>query len=144
MCLRDVYVTTRKLFILLILYMNIIFIEQWPFRGNSEIWLCSDVFACRQKLCKPDSIFKQTRNNLFYRENMTSFSITATLRTLNTSWIFTMQMREHSTVSNMLSLSWVCKTEIKLRFNYMYSFRWFSPELHISLMCSSQVHRMFV
>ena len=64
--------------------MNIIFIAQWLFRGNSEIWLCSDVFTCRQKLCKKDSIFKQTHVNIFYRENMTSSLnyVTATLRTL--------------------------------------------------------------
>ena len=41
-------------------------------------------FACHQKLCKPESIFKQTCVNLFYHENMTSFLnyVTATLRAL--------------------------------------------------------------
>ena len=75
---------TQFFFIVLFLYMNIIFIARWLFCGNSQIWLCSDVFACRQKLCKPDSIFKQTRVNFFYRKNMTSFLnyVTATLRTL--------------------------------------------------------------
>ena len=62
----------------------IIFIAQWLFGGNSEILHCSDVFERRQKLCKPENIFKQTRVNFFYRENMTSFLnyVTATLRTL--------------------------------------------------------------
>ena len=41
--------------------MNIIFIAQWLFGGNSEILHCSDVFAHRMKLCKPENIFKQTR-----------------------------------------------------------------------------------
>ena len=33
----------------------------WVFGGNSEILLWSDAFARRQKLCKQQSIFKQTR-----------------------------------------------------------------------------------
>ena len=43
--------------------MNIIFIAQWLFSGYSEILHCSDVFEHRQKLCKPENIFKQTRVN---------------------------------------------------------------------------------
>ena len=71
------------IFTSVILYMIIIFIAQWLFGGNSEILHASDVFEHRHKLCKPESIFKQTRVNL-YRENMTSFLnyITATLRAL--------------------------------------------------------------
>ena len=73
-----------QIFTSIILYMNIIYIVQWLFGGNSEIVHYSDVFARRQKLFKPESIFKQTRVNIFYRENMTSFLkyVTATLRAL--------------------------------------------------------------
>ena len=73
-----------KLFTIVILHMNIIFIAQWLFGGNSEMLPCSNVFARRQKLYKPENIFKQTRVNFFYRENMTSFLnyVTATLRAL--------------------------------------------------------------
>ena len=48
-----------------ILCMSIIFIAQRRFGGNSEILHCSDVFAQYQTLCKPESIFKQTRVNFF-------------------------------------------------------------------------------
>ena len=67
-----------------ILYIKIISIAQWLSGGNSEILHGSDVFARRQILCKPESIFKQTRVNFFYRENMTSFLnyVTAMLRAL--------------------------------------------------------------
>ena len=66
------------------LHMNIIFITQWLFGGNSESLHCSNVFASHQKLFKPENIFEQTRVNFFYRENMTSFLnyVTATLRAL--------------------------------------------------------------
>ena len=49
--------------------------------GNSEILHCFDIFACRQKLGKPESNFKQTRVNFFNCENMLSFLnfVTATL-----------------------------------------------------------------
>ena len=61
-----------------------IFTAQWVSVGYSEILHDSNIFARRHKLCKPESIFKQTRVNFFYRENMTSFLnyITATLRAL--------------------------------------------------------------
>ena len=49
-----------QIFTSVILYMNIIFVAQWLLGGNSEIWNCSDVYARRQKLCKPESIFRQT------------------------------------------------------------------------------------
>ena len=45
--------------------MNIIFIAQWLFGGNSEIFHCSDGFARRQKFRKPENIFKQTPVNIF-------------------------------------------------------------------------------
>ena len=72
------------IFTSVILYINIIFIAQWLSGGNSEILYGSNVFARRHKLCKPENIFKQTRVNYFYRENMTSFLnyVTATLRAL--------------------------------------------------------------
>ena len=38
------------------MYMNIVYIAQWLFGGNSEILHCSDVSARRQKLCKPQNI----------------------------------------------------------------------------------------
>ena len=41
--------------------MNIIFIAQWLFGGNSKILHCSDVFARREKLYKPEKNFKQTQ-----------------------------------------------------------------------------------
>ena len=64
--------------------MNTIFITQWLFCGNSEILHRSDVFAHRQKLCKLESIYEQTRVNFLYCENMTSILnfVTATLRAL--------------------------------------------------------------
>ena len=73
-----------QIFISVYLYMNIIFIAQWLFSGNFEILHCSDVFARRQQLCKPKRIFKLTRVNFLYRENMTSFLnyVTTTLRAL--------------------------------------------------------------
>ena len=73
-----------NIFTSVILYINIIFIAQWLSGGNSEILHCSDCFARHHKLCKPESIFKQTRVNFFYRVNMTSFLnyVTATLRAL--------------------------------------------------------------
>ena len=80
---RDVHATHSSFyFTSVILYMHIIFIAQWLFGGNSEILHRCDVFERRQKLCKPDSILKQTRVTVFYRENMTSFLnyATATLR----------------------------------------------------------------
>ena len=79
-CLRN----DKQTFTFVILYLDIVFIPQWLFDGNSEILHYSDVFASRQNLCKPQSIFKQTRVNCFYRENMTSFLnyVTATLRAL--------------------------------------------------------------
>ena len=52
--------TYTTIFTYVILYMNIIFIAQWLFGGNSEILHCCDVFANSQKLFKPESIFKQT------------------------------------------------------------------------------------
>ena len=45
--------------------MNIIFIAQWLFSGNSEILHCSDVFERRQKLHKPENIFKANTCQLF-------------------------------------------------------------------------------
>ena len=48
-----------------ILYINIIFITEWLSAGNSEILRGSDVLARCQKLCKPKSIFMQTRVNFF-------------------------------------------------------------------------------
>ena len=64
--------------------MNIIFMAKWLSGSNSKILYCSDDFARRQKLCKPENIFQQTHVNFSYRENMTSFPdyVTATLRTL--------------------------------------------------------------
>ena len=58
-----------QFFTSVILYMNIIFIAQWLSGGNSEILHCSNICTCPRKLCKPESIFKQTRVNFFYREN---------------------------------------------------------------------------
>ena len=79
-CLRN----DTQNFTSVILCMKIIFIEHWLFGGNSENEQCYDVFARRQKLCKPESIFKQTRVNFFYSINMTSFLnyVTAMLRAL--------------------------------------------------------------
>ena len=45
--------------------MNIICIAQWLFVGDSEILHFSDIFARHQKLCKPESIFKQ-RHVIFF------------------------------------------------------------------------------
>ena len=45
-------------------YMNIIYIAQWLFGGNSEILGYSDFFACRQKLFKSESFYKQTPVNI--------------------------------------------------------------------------------
>ena len=58
--------------------MNGIYIANWLFGGNSEIYTA---LAHRQKLFKPESIFKQTRVNILYRKNMASFLnyVTATL-----------------------------------------------------------------
>ena len=72
------------IFTSVILYINIIFIAQWLSGGNSEMVHSSDVSARLHKLCKPESIFKQTRVNFLYRESMTSFLdyVTATLRAL--------------------------------------------------------------
>ena len=53
-----------QIFTSVILYMNI-FITQWLFGGNSEILHCFNVFAGRRKLCKPESIFKQTHDNFY-------------------------------------------------------------------------------
>ena len=62
--------------------MNIIYIAQWLFGGNSQIlhYLYSDALAHRQKVFKPESIFKQTRVNIFLPQ-MASFLnyVTATL-----------------------------------------------------------------
>ena len=44
-----------------ILYMNIILLTQWLFSAYFDILHCSDVFPRRQKLCKPETIFMQTR-----------------------------------------------------------------------------------
>ena len=52
--------------------MTIIFVAQWLFGANFEILHCSDVFVCRQELCKAESIFIQTRVNFFYRDNAIS------------------------------------------------------------------------
>ena len=46
-----------QIFTSVILYINVIFIAQWLSDGNSEILCCSDIFACRHKLSKPESIF---------------------------------------------------------------------------------------
>ena len=76
---RDANVTSwcshneMQTFTYVILYMNIICIAQWLFVGDSEILHFSDIFARHQKLCKPESIFKQSYVNFFYYENMTSF-----------------------------------------------------------------------
>ena len=59
---HHVYVTTHKTLLLLFRsYMNIVFMAQWLPLSNLEILHCSGVFAInRQKLIKPQSIFKQT------------------------------------------------------------------------------------
>ena len=64
-------------------YEHHIYIEQRLFVANFEILHCSNVFARRHNIFKPESIFKQTRQ-FFYRENTTSFInyVTATLRAL--------------------------------------------------------------
>ena len=68
-CLRN----NMQHFTFVISCMNMVFIAGWLSGGNSEILQYSDVFTCRQKLCKPQSFFKQARVNFFYLENMTSF-----------------------------------------------------------------------
>ena len=82
---RNVHITTLKFLLLLFcISMNIIYISQWMFGDNSKILCYSNVFARRQKRFNPESIFKQTRIKIVYRENMTSFLnyIKATLRAL--------------------------------------------------------------
>ena len=69
-----------QIFAAVILHMNIIFIAQWLFGGNSEILHCSNVFARRQKLCKPENIFKQTCVNFFTTKIWRHFPITSQLR----------------------------------------------------------------
>ena len=66
------------------LYINIKFIAQWLAGGHSEILHRSDVNARRQKLCKPENNFKQTRVYFFYRKIWRHFSkyVTTTLRAL--------------------------------------------------------------
>ena len=68
----------------IILYMNIIYIAQYLSGADFEILHCSRPFAQRHKLFKPRNTSKQTRVEIFYRENMTSFLnyVTATLRAL--------------------------------------------------------------
>ena len=70
-----------------ILYMNIIYISiitQYLSGADFEILHCFGPFARRHKLFKPRKTSKQTRVEIFYRENMTSFLnyVTATLRAL--------------------------------------------------------------
>ena len=48
-----------------ILYINTICIAQWLSGGNSEILHGYDVFARRQILCKPESIFQANTCQLF-------------------------------------------------------------------------------
>ena len=43
-----------QIFTSVIFYMNIIFIAQWLFGGNSKILHCSDVFVRLEKLYKPE------------------------------------------------------------------------------------------
>ena len=70
--------------VVLYMIMNLLFIAQWLFGGNSETLHCSDVLAHCQILWRPQSIFKQTHVNFFYCKNMTSFLnyVTATQRAL--------------------------------------------------------------
>ena len=67
-----------------ILYVNIIYIAQYLSGTNFEILYCSGPIARRHKLFKTRNTSKQTRVEIFYRENMTSFLnyVTATLRAL--------------------------------------------------------------
>ena len=80
---HDDHVTTRKVLLQLFCIWTSYYLHSDCLVVNSEIH-CFDVFSRRQKLCKPESIFKQTCVNFFYRQNMTSFLnyITATLRAL--------------------------------------------------------------
>ena len=57
----------RKNFTFVISYIKFVcmYIAQWLFGGNSDILQNSDVFAHRQKRCKQQSIFKQTRVDFF-------------------------------------------------------------------------------
>ena len=68
-----------QIFTSVILYVNIIFIAKWLFGGNSEILYCSDNFARRQKLWKPENIFQQTRQ-YFYCENIYMYDVISWLR----------------------------------------------------------------
>ena len=78
-CSRDTPIFTS-----IILYINIIFIAQWLFGGNSEILQCSDVFAGIQKLCIQKAISSKHVSPFFYCKNMTSFLnyVSTTLRAL--------------------------------------------------------------
>ena len=74
----------KQNFTYVISYMNVVFIAQWLFGGNSESLQSSHVFARRQKLWKPQKIFKQTRVNFFTAKIWCYFfnNVTATLRAL--------------------------------------------------------------
>ena len=94
----------------IILHTNIIFIAQWLSGGNSEILHGSDFFARRPKLCKPESIFKQTHVNFVYRENITSFLnyVTATLSALFAWRGSYMQLRSHAQKYNRVQSIHIC------------------------------------
>ena len=60
--------------------MNIIFITQWLLGDYSDILHCSDLFARRQKLCYPESRFKQKRVKYWTVNIWRHFLITSQLR----------------------------------------------------------------
>ena len=68
-----------QMFTSVILYINIIFIAQWLFGGNSEILHDSDVVARHPKLWNPENFFKQIRVYLFTAKIWRHFSITSQL-----------------------------------------------------------------
>ena len=70
---------TRK-FTSVILYMNIICIEQWLFDANFEILHCSGAFARRYKHSNPECSFMQTCRLFFIAKIWRHFSITSQLR----------------------------------------------------------------
>ena len=73
-----------------ILYMNIIFIAQWLFCGNSEILHFSDFLHAIRNFVGQKA-FSSKRVNFFYRENVTSFLnyVTATLFAWHSSYSWT-------------------------------------------------------
>ena len=63
-----------------ILNMNIIFIGQWLYGDNSEIFHCSDVFARRQKLYKQENFSSKHMLAYFTAKIWRHLSITSQLR----------------------------------------------------------------